>query len=284
MISTTKLSKDLDEKETVLKDTLAGYNRVVVAFSGGIDSTLVLKEALDVLGKENVLAVVANSELFTDDEYNKAIKLGSDMGANVLGTQLQYLENKEISNNTSKSWYYQKQIFFSRLNEICKEKDFDIVLDGTIMDDNEDYRPGLLAKEQAGVLSPLQTADLYKVDVRSLAKKIGLKNWNKVASCSASSRFPYNTKIELKGIAQVMDSEKFLRILGCSNVRVRYHGDVARVEVPENEIQFVIENKDEINEKLESFGFNFVAVDLAGFRSGRMNSTLSKKELAENNG
>lgn len=284
MISTTKLSKDLDEKETVLKDTLAGYNRVVVAFSGGIDSTLVLKEALDVLGKENVLAVVANSELFTDDEYNKAIKLGSDMGANVLGTQLQYLENKEIRNNTSKSWYYQKQIFFSRLNEICKEKGFDIVLDGTIMDDNDDYRPGLLAKEQAGVLSPLQTADLYKVDVRSLAKKIGLRNWNKVASCSVSSRFPYNTKIELKGIAQVMNSEKFLRTLGCSNVRVRYHGDVARVEVPENEIQFVIENKDEINEKLESFGFNFVAVDLAGFRSGRMNSTLSKEELAENNG
>ncbi|HIZ96425.1 MAG TPA: ATP-dependent sacrificial sulfur transferase LarE [Candidatus Ligilactobacillus excrementavium] len=284
MISTTKLSKDLDEKETVLKDTLAGYNRVVVAFSGGIDSTLVLKEALDVLGKENVLAVVANSELFTDDEYNKAIKLGSDMGANVLGTQLQYLENKEIRNNTSKSWYYQKQIFFSRLNEICKEKGFDIVLDGTIMDDNDDYRPGLLAKKQAGVLSPLQTADLYKVDVRSLAKKIGLRNWNKVASCSVSSRFPYNTKIELKSIAQVMNSEKFLRTLGCSNVRVRYHGDVARVEVPENEIQFVIENKDEINEKLESFGFNFVAVDLAGFRSGRMNSTLSKEELAENNG
>ena len=284
MISTTKLSKDRDEKETVLKDTLAGYNRVVVAFSGGIDSTLVLKEALDVLGKENVLAVVANSELFTDDEYNKAIKLGSDMGANVLGTQLQYLENKEIRNNTSKSWYYQKQIFFSRLNEICKEKGFDIVLDGTIMDDNDDYRPGLLAKKQAGVLSPLQTADLYKVDVRSLAKKIGLRNWNKVASCSVSSRFPYNTKIELKSIAQVMNSEKFLRTLGCSNVRVRYHGDVARVEVPENEIQFVIENKDEINEKLESFGFNFVAVDLAGFRSGRMNSTLSKEELAENNG
>jgi len=284
MISTTKLSKDLDEKETVLKDTLAGYDRVVVAFSGGIDSTLVLKEALDVLGKENVLAVVANSELFTDDEYNKAIKLGEDMGANVLGTQLQYLENKEISNNTSKSWYYQKQIFFSRLNEICKEKGFDIVLDGTIMDDNDDYRPGLLAKKQAGVLSPLQTADLYKVDVRSLAKKNGLRNWNKVASCSVSSRFPYNTKIELKSIAQVMNSEKFLRTLGCSNVRVRYHGDVARVEVPENEIQFVIENKDEINEKLESFGFNFVAVDLAGFRSGRMNSTLSKEELAENNG
>ncbi len=284
MISTTKLTKDLSEKETALKGNLAKYNKVVVAFSGGIDSTLVLKEALDVLGNQNVLAVVANSELFTDDEYNKALKLGKDLGANVMGTQLQYLSNQEIANNTAQTWFYQKQLFFSRLNEICQEKGFDVVLDGTIMDDKNDYRPGLVAKREAGAVSPLQAADLYKTDVRSLAKKLGLTNWNKVASCSVSSRFPYNTKIDAQSIAQVMNSEKFLRTLGCSNVRVRYHGDVARIEVPQDEIKFVFENKQEIDQKLKSFGFNFVSVDLAGFSSGRMNTTLSPEELAENNG
>lgn len=284
MISTTTATKDLEKKEAILQDTLAGYNRVIVAFSGGIDSTLVLKEALNVLGKENVLAVVANSELFTDEEFDKAVALAKDLDATVMGTDLAYLTNDEIANNTAKSWYYQKQMFFNRLEDIRRDKGYDIVLDGTIMDDNDDYRPGLVAKKEAGVVSPLQTADLYKTDVRLLAKKVGLSNWNKVASCSVSSRFPYNTKIDLDSIAEVMNSEKFLRSLGCSNARVRFHGDVARIEVPKDEIQFIFENKDVIDEKLTSFGFKFVSVDLAGFRSGRMNTTLTAEELAVSNG
>ncbi|WP_408068644.1 ATP-dependent sacrificial sulfur transferase LarE [Weissella paramesenteroides] len=273
-----------DEKEVVLQDTLAAYDRVIIAFSGGIDSTLVLKEALNVLGKENVLAVVANSELFTDDEFDKAINLANELDANVIGTQLNYLTNEEIANNTAQTWFYQKQMFFTRLEEIRQEKGFDIVLDGTIMDDNDDYRPGLVAKKEAGVVSPLQTANLYKTDVRSLAKKLGLSNWNKVPSCSVSSRFPYNTKISTQSIEQVMNSEKYLRGLGFTNARVRFHGDVARIEVPKDDIQLIIDNQDAIDDKLKSFGFNFVAVDLAGFQSGRMNSTLSEEELAANNG
>lgn len=268
----------LVEKEKKLQNSLASYNRVIVGFSGGIDSTLVLDEALDVLGKENVLAVVANSELFSDDEYEKAIHLAKKLGAQVKGVHLDYLADEHISNNTPDSWYYMKKIFYTQMLAIAKQFNADIVLDGMIMDDNSDFRPGLRARDEAGALSILQQADMYKTDVRKLAQDLGLTNWNKLASCSVSSRFPYNTKLTSAKLRQVISAEKSLKELGFMSVRVRVHQNVARIEVPTADISKLIAERTKVTETLTMIGYEYITVDLQGFTSGRMNQSLSNAE------
>ncbi|MCQ2011080.1 ATP-dependent sacrificial sulfur transferase LarE [Sporolactobacillus sp. STSJ-5] len=268
----------LTEKKQALVDQLKKMNRVVVAFSGGIDSTLVLKMALDTLGKDNVLAVVANSELFTNEEFDKAVSLAKDLGAVVKKTELNYLSEEHIKHNTPDSWYYAKKGFYARMNEIAAAEGFEFVLDGMIKDDESDFRPGLRARTEAGARSVLQEAGFYKTDVRALAKVIGLNNWNKVSSCSVSSRFPYGTTLTLEKIDQVMKAEKYIRDLGFPVVRVRYHGEIARVEVPAERLNDFIELNDKVSQTLMDFGFRYVTLDLSGFRSGRMNETLSAEE------
>lgn len=267
---------ELSNKQQVLADTLKPMGKVLVAFSGGIDSTLVLKTAMDVLGKDNVLAVVANSELFTNEEFNKAMTLAQELGANVMGTELNYLSDEHIANNTPETWYYSKKMFYARMNEIAAEKGINHVLDGMIMDDNSDFRPGLVARNEAGAESVLQTADFYKDDVREAAKNLGLKNWNKVASCSVSSRFEYNTHLTIAKINRVMAAEKALRDMGFAIVRVRDHGEIARVEVPSDTLVDFAANASVINNKLQALGYEFVTVDMAGFKSGRMNEQLDE--------
>ncbi|MCO7124524.1 ATP-dependent sacrificial sulfur transferase LarE [Sporolactobacillus shoreicorticis] len=268
----------LTEKKQALVDQLKKMNRVVVAFSGGIDSTLVLKMALDTLGKDNVLAVVANSELFTNEEFDKAVSLAKDLGAVVKEAELSYLSEEHIKRNTPDSWYYAKKGFYARMNEIAAAEGFAFVLDGMIKDDESDFRPGLRARTEAGARSVLQEAGFYKTDVRALAKIIGLNNWNKVSSCSVSSRFPYGTTLTLEKIDQVMKAEKYIRELGFPVVRVRSHGEIARVEIPAERLNDLLEVNDKISQALTEFGFRYVTLDLSGFRSGRMNETLSAQE------
>lgn len=269
----------LAEKKATLTSLLKGLKKVTVAFSGGIDSTLVLKMALNVLGKENVTAVVANSELFTDEEFDKAISLAQEMGANVESTTLDYLSDEHIKENTPDSWYFAKKMFYTRLNEMAAANGSNAVLDGMIKNDENDYRPGLKARTEAGARSLLQEADFFKVDVRALAQELGLTNWNKVASCSVSSRFPYNTTLTHENIAQVMAAEKYLRSLGFPTVRVRFHEDIARIELPEARIGDFLVFNDRVNRQLQSLGFRYVTLDLGGFRSGRMNDTLTKQQV-----
>ncbi|MFT8457759.1 MAG: ATP-dependent sacrificial sulfur transferase LarE [Liquorilactobacillus ghanensis] len=270
----------LNNKEQKLQSVLASYDRVVVGFSGGIDSTLVLNEALQVLGKENVLAVVADSELFSEEEYVKAIDLAAKMEVNVKGIQLDYLAEKHIKHNTPESWYYMKQIFYHQLHRIAAKFNADAVLDGMIMDDEADFRPGLRARDEAGAVSVLQVAGFYKTDVRQLAQEHGLTNWNKVASCSVSSRFPYYTELTSAKLQQVIAAESYLRHVGFGTVRVRVHDKLARIEVPADRMNDLVAQKDQVTAKLQSLGYEYVSVDLEGFVSGRMNQTLSaaKKE------
>lgn len=269
----------LAEKKATLTSLLKGLKKVTVAFSGGIDSTLVLKMALNVLGKENVVAVVANSELFTDEEFDKAVSLAEELGANVQTTTLDYLSDDHIKQNTPDSWYFAKKMFYNRLNDLATTNGSNAVLDGMIKNDENDYRPGLKARTEAGARSLLQEADFFKVDVRALAQELGLTNWNKVASCSVSSRFPYNTTLTHENIAQVMAAEKYLRSLGFPTVRVRFHEDIARIELPEARIGDFLVFNDRVNRQLQSLGFRYVTLDLGGFRSGRMNDTLTKQQV-----
>ncbi|MFT8727440.1 MAG: ATP-dependent sacrificial sulfur transferase LarE [Liquorilactobacillus ghanensis] len=271
---------ELAKKEVKVNEVLSQYDQVLVAFSGGIDSTLVLDSALKVLGHNKVTAVVANSELFTNEEFDKAVKLAKDLGANVKTVELNYLANDEIKHNTPASWYWMKKIFYQKLNELKAELNADVVLDGMIMDDNNDFRPGLRARDEEKAVSILQQADIYKKEVRKIAASRGLVNWNKVASCSVSSRFSYNTELTLKAIKRVMDSEAYLRGLGFLTVRVRVQDLVARIEVPVEQTVNLINQMQEINQRLKNFGFEYVTVDLQGFKSGRMNEVLSDNQKA----
>lgn len=262
------------EKNKHLGEILSGMNRVLVAFSGGVDSALVLKRAQQELGSANVLAVVVASELFREEEFEGAVKLAEKMGVNVHQTEIKELEDEGIIENTPDSWYYSKKLLYSHLNQLAKELGYDYVLDGMIMDDVADFRPGMKARTEAGARSVLQEADLYKKEVRQLSKELELPVWNKPASCSLASRIPYGTKLDKRKIEQVDQAEKFIAKLGFDMVRVRYHDNVARIEVTPEEITELLKHREKIQLKLTSLGFNYVSLDLRGYRTGSMNEVL----------
>ncbi|MGO1058474.1 ATP-dependent sacrificial sulfur transferase LarE [Planococcus sp. FY231025] len=267
------------EKNHKLGEILKDMNRVIVAFSGGVDSALVLKRAQQELGNDNVLAVVVASELFRKEEFAGAVDLAKALGANVLEAEIKELEDEGVAANTPDSWYHSKKLLYSHLNGLAEKLGYDYVLDGMIMDDLDDFRPGLRARTQAGARSVLQEADLYKREVRELSKELALPVWNKPASCSLASRIPYGIRLDKEKIRQVDEAEKFIGKLGFGMVRVRHHEHTARIEVAAEEMAELLEHREPILLKLTSLGFKYISIDLRGYRTGSMNEVLSDEQL-----
>jgi uncharacterized protein len=265
----------LKEKEQQLEKTLKEMKKVVVAFSGGVDSTLVLKKAIDVLGENNVIGVVVESELFRSEEFDQAVNLGHQMGAHILKTKILELEDRHIVQNTPKSWYYSKLLLYKKLESVKEAYHFNYVLDGMIMDDNEDFRPGLQARDELGVRSILQEVGLYKEDVRQLSKQLDLPVWSKPALCSLASRVPYGETLDETKINKINEAEKFILSLDITNVRVRYHNNIARIEVAEDDIAQLVQQRRQIIEHLKTLDFDYVTIDLEGYRTGSMNEVLT---------
>lgn len=262
------------EKLEELKKILNQMEKVVVAYSGGVDSSLVLAVALKVLGKENVISVVADSDLLLDSDTEGAISLSEEIGAETQLIYLNELEVPEIKYNKPSSWYHSKKLLYRKLCEIKKENGFNYVIDGMIMDDNQDYRPGLRARSDYGVRSVLQEADFYKTDVRASSKYYELVTWNKPASCSVLSRFEYNEHLTIERVNRVIAAENYLKSLGFKIVRVRDHNTVARIEIEKKDFKIFFEYLDKIEEKLLSLGYIFITLDIRGYSYGRMNDTL----------
>jgi uncharacterized protein len=277
-----KIFPPTTDKLDRLKTILAGMENVLIAYSGGVDSTLLLKVASDILGK-NVLAVIAGSETYPEKEIREAKKTAAALKARYRVIRTRELENPDFLKNPPLRCYYCKQELFSRLKEIARAEGIPYVLDGSNYDDRGDFRPGAKAGKELGIRSPLREARLTKNEIRLLSRRFRLPTWDKPSLACLASRFPYQTRIEKKSLRQIGQAEDFLRDLGFGQLRVRHHGQIARIEVLPGEFSRILRETDrqKIVRRLKRLGYAYVALDLAGYRTGSLNEPLKKNRKSE---
>lgn len=258
-----------------LRGLLSSLGSICIAYSGGVDSTFLLKVSKDVLG-EKVLAVTATSPTYPQRELNEAIESAREIGVRHLLISSNELDIPGFSKNTANRCYYCKHDLFGKLKAEAGKHGIKTVADGSNYDDTKDYRPGRKAAGELGVRSPLCEAELTKNEIRYLSRELGLSTWNKPSLACLSSRIPYNERITEEKLKQVEEAEGFLRGLGFTQFRVRHHNDIARIELIAEEMSSLDdpEMRSAIDSALKSLGFTYVTVDLKGYRTGSMNEAL----------
>ncbi len=265
----------LGEKLTHLISLLADAGSAVLAFSGGVDSSFLLK-AMKMAGIR-FLAVTGCSETVPEKDIEQAVAFAQQQGAELRLIRTGEMQNALFVANPPDRCFHCKQDLFRRLREIAEREDYRFIFDGSNADDLNDYRPGRKAAMQYDVRSPLAEIGFSKQDIRLLSKDLGLSAWDRPASPCLSSRFPYGQRITPDLLRRVEKAETFLRSLGVSTVRVRVHDDLARIEVPEQDLHFFLggDVRHRVASALHALGFNFISLDLEGFRSGSMNRSLT---------
>lgn len=268
---------DINEKFEKLKNYLSSLESVVVAFSSGVDSTFLLKTAHDVLG-DKVIAVTAESYSFPKRELNEAKLFCQKEGIKHIVVESEELEIDGFCKNPVNRCYLCKKELFEKITEIAKENNIKNIVEGSNIDDNGDYRPGLQAVSELNIKSPLRYAELNKNEIRELSKKLELNTWDKQSFACLSSRFVYGEEITKEKLSMVDKAEQLLLDLGFHQLRVRIHGTIARIEVLPDEFPKLIEEKNRLKivTEFEKYGFTYISMDLKGYRTGSMNETLKK--------
>lgn len=268
--------KNINIKLEKLKKYIKSLGSVAVAFSSGVDSTFLLKTAHDVLG-DNAVAITLNASTFPRQEIENAKAFCKKEGIRHFLCEFNPLQIERFTDNPPDRCYICKKEIFSQIMELAKENGITNVVEGSNMDDNGDYRPGLKAIKELKVLSPLQIAGLTKTEIRELSKEMGLDTWDKPSKACLASRFAYGELIVAEKLAMVEQAEQVLIDLNYMQSRVRIHGDIARIEIlPEQIEEFIQYHKDNVYKKLKEIGFLYVTLDLEGYRTGSMNERLGK--------
>jgi len=265
------MDEQLNKKYAELKESLKKIDSAIVAFSGGVDSALVLKAAYDALG-DKAVAVTADSPSLPRRELEETKKIAKQIGAKHIVVNTKETENDNYLKNPSNRCYYCKSELYTKLKGISKQLGINHILNGTNYDDLGDYRPGLKAADENNVISPLKEAKITKNEVRQLAKYLGLKIWDKPPSPCLSSRVPYGNQITMKKLAMIEEAENFLKDFGISELRVRHFGGIARIEVNEDDKQIINGNFESIKNKFNVIGFS--EIEISNFKSGNLNRMI----------
>jgi uncharacterized protein len=270
----------LDQKYARLQGILHDLGSVLVAFSGGVDSTLLLKVAHDTLGAR-AIAATADSESYPREELAQARELAALIGCEHLVVQTREVEDPGYAANAPDRCYHCKKTLFAELEPIAQERDLAAIVYGAMADDMGQHRPGHRAAHEYRVLSPLVDAGIGKTEIRELARRLELPNWNKPSYACLSSRIAYGERVTPEKLRTLDEAERFMRSLGLTQFRVRHHDTIARLEVLPEDLPAVVAQREIIVQKLKSLGYVYVTLDLQGFRSGSMNEARGRSAAIE---
>ena len=281
MTQTIEISKK-EKLDNIIKDLLK--EKMVLAFSGGVDSTLILKLASDLReNRDDLVAMTFVTEFSPKDELDECIRLAKEMDVDLRVANVSIMDNEKLLNNVEYRCYHCKNGLFQNAFNLKDELGFGYVVDGTNTDDYKVFRPGIKALKDLGARSPLYEAGLSKAEVRAYSKELGVETHKKPSKPCMATRFPYNSRIDIDKFSMIEAGEAYLESLGFANNRIRVYGDNTRIEVDKDKLDLVFAKREEIVQKLKDLGFKYINIDLEGYRSGSMDEVLDKDVKKEIN-